>query len=96
MPTSPLCSSGSSRQQSARLLELFARAHGELDAEEHRRLLRWCQLERRLLDAGFAARRRMTATEQLPGLDELIADAAADVLQATELLEAAPRRLALA
>jgi thiamine kinase-like enzyme len=77
-------------------LDLFARAHGELDAEEHLRLLRWCQLERRLLDAGLTARRRMTATGELPGLDELIAEAAADVLQATKLLEAAPRRLALA
>jgi Phosphotransferase enzyme family len=76
-------------------LELFARAHGELDAEEHLRLFRWCQLERRLLDAGFLARQQIAAG-QLPGVDHLVADAAQDVLRSTELLAAAPRRLAVA
>lgn len=76
-------------------LEMFAQAHGELDAGEHLRLLRWCQLERRLLDAGFVARQQMAAG-QLPRVDHLVADAAADVLRSTEQLEAAPRRLAVA
>jgi hypothetical protein len=76
-------------------LEMFAQAHGELDPGEHLRLLRWCQLERRLLDAGFVARRQMAAG-QLPRVDHLVAEAAADVLRSTELLEAAPRRLAVA
>jgi hypothetical protein len=76
-------------------LELFARGHSELDAGEHLRLLRWCQLERRLLDAGLVARRQMAAG-QLPRDDRLVAAAAADVLRSTEMLEAAPRRLAVA
>jgi hypothetical protein len=76
-------------------LEMFAQAHGELDAGEHLRLLRWCQLERRLLDAGFVARQQMAAG-QLPRVDHLVAEAAADVLRSTEMLEAAPRRLAVA
>jgi hypothetical protein len=77
-------------------LEIFARGYGQLSAEEHLRLFRWCQLERRLLDAGFIARQQMASTRPLPRLDDFVRGAAGDVLRTVGLLEAAPRRLAVA
>jgi thiamine kinase-like enzyme len=77
-------------------LETFSRGSGQLSAEEHLRLFRWCQLERRLLDAGFIARQQTMSTRQLPRLDDFVRGAAGDVLSTLGLLEAAPRRLAVA
>jgi thiamine kinase-like enzyme len=77
-------------------LAIFACGYSRLTAEEHLRLFRWCQLERRLLDAGFIARQQMLSTRRLPRLDDFVRAAAADVLRTLGLLEAAPRRLAVA
>jgi thiamine kinase-like enzyme len=77
-------------------LEIFSRGYSQLGAEDHLRLFRWCQLERRLLDAGFIARQQMASTRQLPRLDDFVRGAAGDVLRTIGLLETAPRRLAVA
>jgi thiamine kinase-like enzyme len=77
-------------------LAIFARGYGRLCAEEHLRLFRWCQLEGRLLDAGFIARQQTMASRPLPRSDDFVRDAAADVLRTIGLLEAAPRRLKVA
>jgi Phosphotransferase enzyme family len=77
-------------------LAIFACGYSRLTAEEHLRLFRWCQLEGRLLDAGFIARQQMLSTRRLPRLEDFVRDAAGDALRALGLLEAAPRRLAVA
>lgn len=74
-------------------LDVFVRAHEELDAESHQRLFRWSQMERRLLDAGYIARQQMASTRQLPWLDKFVTAAAVEALHAAELLTVAPRRL---
>ena len=40
-------------------IRIFAREQEQLRFEEHARLLRWCLLERKLLDAGFFARQQI-------------------------------------
>jgi hypothetical protein len=77
-------------------LAIFACGYSRLTAEEHLRPFRWCQLERRLLDAGFIARQQMLSTRRLPRLNDFVRDTAGDVLRTIGLLEAAPRRLAVA
>ena len=77
-------------------LAIFARGYGRLSAEEHLRLFRGCQLEGRLLDAGFIARQQTMAPRQTSRWDDFVQDAAGDVLRTIGLLEAAPRRLAVA
>lgn len=77
-------------------LAIFACGPNRLTAEEHLRPFRWCQLEGRRLDAGFIARQQAMSTRPLPRLDAIVRDAAGDVLRPLELLEAAPRRLAVA
>lgn len=73
-------------------LAAFVHAHPELDAASHQRLLRWCQLERRLLDAGFLARQQMASTRRVRWLEGYIRRAAADVMLTVQRLEAAPRK----
>ncbi len=76
-------------------LDVFAGARGDLDAESHQRLFRWCRLERRLLDAGFIARQQLRSPRQLPWLETFISGAATDALRTAELLAVAPRRPAV-
>lgn len=75
-------------------LEVFARANGQLDLEGHRRLLHWCQMERRLLDAGFLARQQIDSVRRVRWLGDYIRAAASDVLQAVKALQGEARKLA--
>jgi hypothetical protein len=78
------------------VLDVFISGSPGLDAETHWRIFRWCQLERRLMDAGFLARQQMASPRRVRWLEDYIDRAAADVLQSVQRLEAAPRRLATA
>lgn len=75
-------------------LESYAAADRRLDLTGHLRLLRWCQLERRLLDAGFLARQVMASRRRVPWLEAEIGRAAADVLTLARQLDGARPRLA--
>jgi aminoglycoside phosphotransferase (APT) family kinase protein len=78
------------------VLDVFMSGNPVLDAETHWRTFRWCQLERRLMDAGFLARQQMASPRRVRWLEAYIDRAAADVLQSIQRLEAAPGRLAIA
>jgi Phosphotransferase enzyme family len=72
------------------VLEVFISGSPGLDAEAHWRTFRWCQLERRLMDAGFLARQQMASPRRVRWLEGYIDRAAADVLRTVGRLEAAP------
>lgn len=76
------------------VLELFARSNDQLNLEGHRRLLLWCQLERRLLDAGFLARQQLESVRRVRWLEDYIRAAATDVLKTVKALQGVPNRLA--
>lgn len=78
------------------VLDVFVRGRPDLDAETHWRMFRWCQLERRLMDAGFLARQQMASPCRVRWLEDYIDRAAADALEAVQRLEAAPRHLVTA
>jgi thiamine kinase-like enzyme len=71
------------------LLQAFVEGDTRLDPEQHRRLFRWCQLERRLLDAAFLARQQLVSARRVSWLQEEIRRGAGDVLAAVEWLDAA-------
>ena len=83
-------------EDEAALLDVFIAGNPGLDAEAHWRTFRWCQLERRLMDAGFLARQQMASPRRVRWLEGYIDRAAADALQAVRRLEAAPGRPAVA
>lgn len=72
------------------LLQAFVADDPRLQPAQHRRLFRWCQLERRLLDAAFLARQQLVSERRIPWLQEEIRRAAGDVLGAVTSLHAAP------
>jgi hypothetical protein len=59
-----------------------------LDGLQHRRLLHWCLLERRLFHAAFLARQQLLSNRRLPWLTGRITDSAAAALAAVEWLGA--------
>jgi Ser/Thr protein kinase RdoA (MazF antagonist) len=77
------------REDHPALLKVFLEEDRRLDAEQHRRLFHWCQLERRLLDAAFLARQQLVSARRVSWLQAEIRRAASDVLAAVEWLDAA-------
>jgi len=71
------------------LLQAFAEGDPRLPPEQHRRLFRWCQLERRLLDAAFLAKQQLVSARRVSWLQEEIRRSAGDVLAAVAWLDAA-------
>lgn len=69
------------------LLHAFVEQHPGLDAERHRRLLDWCQLERSLFNAAFLARQQLLSDRRVPWLTNKISASAGAVLAAAERLE---------
>jgi thiamine kinase-like enzyme len=70
------------------LLQAFMEQHPRLDAEQHRRLLHWCQLERWLFHAAFLARQQLLLERPVPWLTRKVTDSAAAALAAAEWLGA--------
>jgi thiamine kinase-like enzyme len=68
------------------LLQAFMEQHPGLDAERHRRLLDWCQLERWLFNTAFLARQQLLSERRVPWLTHKISDSAGAVLAAAERL----------
>jgi aminoglycoside phosphotransferase (APT) family kinase protein len=71
------------------LLQAFVEGDPRLAPEQHRRLFRWCQLERRLLDAAFLAKQQLVSARRVSWLQEEIRRSAGDVLAAAAWLDAA-------
>jgi aminoglycoside phosphotransferase (APT) family kinase protein len=84
------------RDEHPELLSVFVAEDRRLDPEQHWRLFRWCQLERRLLDAAFLARQQLISARRVPWLQAEIRRAAGDGLAAVEWLDAAARTRAAA
>jgi hypothetical protein len=76
------------------LLQAFMEQHPGLDAERHRRLLDWCQLERWLFNAAFLARQQLLSERRVPWLTNKISDSAGAVLVAAQRLGASQTRTA--
>jgi thiamine kinase-like enzyme len=70
------------------LVQAFMEQHPGLDAERHRRLLAWCQLERWLFNAAFLARQQLLSERRVPWLIKKIGDSAGAVLVAAGRLGA--------
>ena len=68
------------------LLQAFVEEDPRLAPEQHRRLFRWCQLERRLLDAAFLAKQQLVSPRGVSWLQEEIRRSAGDVLAAVAWL----------
>jgi hypothetical protein len=77
------------REDHAVLLQVFVEEDPRLAPEQHRRLFRWCQLERRLLDAAFLAKQQLVSSRRVSWLQEEIRRSAGDVLAAATYLGAA-------
>ncbi|MGH6920552.1 MAG: phosphotransferase family protein [Geminicoccaceae bacterium] len=76
------------------LLQAFIEQYPGLEAEQHRRLFHWCQLERRLFHAAFLARQQLLSERRLPWLMSRISDSAEAALVAAEWLGARTRAVA--
>jgi thiamine kinase-like enzyme len=76
------------------LLQAFMEQHPGLDAERHRRLLDWCQLERWLFNAAFLARQQLLSERRVPWLTNKISDSVGAVLVAAQRLGARRTRAA--
>jgi thiamine kinase-like enzyme len=76
------------------LLQAFMEQHPGLDAERHRRLLDWCQLERWLFNAAFLAKQQLLSERRVPWLTNKISDSAGAVLVAAQRLGASQTRTA--
>jgi hypothetical protein len=76
------------REDHPALVQAFVAADRRLDALQHRRLLHWCLLERRMFHAAFLARQQLLSNRRLPWLTRRITDSAAAALAAAEWLGA--------
>lgn len=82
------------RENRSACLQAFAQEDERLDAQQHQRILEWCQLERRLLDAAFLARQQLVSSRRVPWLRYEISRSAEDVLSAVEAISAGQIRAA--
>jgi thiamine kinase-like enzyme len=82
------------REDHPALLQAFMEQDQRLDAEQHRRLFHWCQLERRLFHAAFLARQQLMSGRRMPYLTRKISHSAAAALAAAEWLGARQTRAA--
>ena len=76
------------REDRAALVQAFTEEDRRLEAEQHRRLFHWSQLERSLLDATRLARKQLASPQRLLRLRPAIRRSAAGVLASVERLSA--------
>jgi hypothetical protein len=76
------------REDRPALVQAFVEEDRHLDAEQHRRLFHWGQLQRCLLDAARLARKQLQSRGHVPWLRPATKRSAAAVLAAVECLSA--------
>lgn len=60
---------GTTREIEELALAIFTKENKLLSLEEHRRLYRWCQMERGLLDAAFLAAQQLGSPNEMAGIN---------------------------
>jgi thiamine kinase-like enzyme len=74
------------REDQPALLQVFMEQDRRLDTEQHRRLIHWCQLERRLFHAAFLAKQQLMSERRMSYLTRKISQSAGAALAAAERL----------